>query len=67
MVAQAVISSLVVFKLAQWLKKDLANGGWRLLSTVLLALVSVATAWVRQTVRSGTVILGLGAFFSSAA
>jgi len=34
---------------------------------MLLALVSVATAWVRQTVRSGTVILGLGAFFSSAA
>jgi len=45
MVAQAVSSSLVVFKLAQWLKKHLASGGWRLLSTVLLALVSVATAW----------------------
>jgi hypothetical protein len=45
MVAQAVISSLVVFKLAQWLKKHLASGCWRLLSTMLLALVSVATAW----------------------
>jgi hypothetical protein len=45
MVSQAVISSSVVFMLAQWLKKHLASGGWRLLSTVLLALVSVATAW----------------------